>query len=176
MLGLLVTTLALAASAPPAMPSASVTCPGWPASCDGAWANLADDAPADVQDDDNGPREYATPVEVDCPTPPDAPAATATSECDEQPTLNLWYRVSRSPDSELPAGSLAPAPRRARTGRSLSAGGAPDPGHLSAPDVQLAALTALPGLVPADARDRADVTTQTIIARAIAPPDRPPRA
>jgi hypothetical protein len=166
--------LALAVTAPPAMPSASVTCPGWPASCDGAWANVADAAPADAQDD--GTREYATPVEVDCPTPSDAPAAAATSECDEQPTLNLWYRVSRSPDSELPAGSLAPAPRRARTGRSLSAGGAPDPGHLSAPDVQPAALSALPGLVPADAGDRAAMTTRTIVARAIAPPDRPPRA
>jgi hypothetical protein len=174
MLGLLVTTLALAASAPSAMPSASVTCPGWPASCDGAWANLADGAPADA--DADAPHEYATPVEIDCPTPPEASAPIAGGECSEPPVLDLWYRVSRSPDSELPAGSLAPAPRRARTGRSLSAGGAPDPGHLSAPDVQLAALTALPGLVPADARDRADVTTQTIIARAIAPPDRPPRA
>jgi hypothetical protein len=165
--------LALAVTAPPAMPSASVTCPGWPASCDGAWANLADDAPADAQDDDDSPREYATPVEVDCPTPSEAPA---TSECDEPPLLNLWYRVSRSPDSELPSGSLAPAPRRARTGRGLSAGGPPDPGHLSAPDVQPAALCALPGLAPADARDRAAMTARTIIARAIAPPDRPPRA
>jgi hypothetical protein len=170
-------TLALAVSAPPAMPSASVSCPSWPASCDGAWANLVDDAGADArgQDDAGGPREYATPVEVDCPTPPDATAPTASSECDE-PTLNLWYRVSRYADSELPAGSLAPAPRRTHVGHGLSAGGAPDPGHLSAPDVQPAALTALPGLAPADARDRAAVSTQTIVARAIAPPDRPPRA
>lgn len=166
---------ALAISAPPAMPSASVTCPGWPASCDGAWGNLADGAPADAQDqeDDAGPREYATPVEVDCPTPPETAAA---GECSEPP-VDFWgYRVSRSPDGELPAGSLAPAPRRVRTGRSLSAGGAPDPGHLSAPDVQPAALCAVPGLVPAGADDRAAMTTRTIIARAIAPPDRPPRA
>jgi hypothetical protein len=174
MLGLL--TLALTVAAPPAMPSASVTCPGWPASCDGAWQNLADDTLADAQDRNDGPREYATPVEVDCPTPSEAPAAPAASECDPPPVLDLWYRVSRSPDSELPAGSLAPAPRRARTTRALSAGGAPDPGHLSAPDVQPAALCALPGLAPADARDRASLTTRTIIARAIAPPDRPPRA
>jgi len=172
MLGLLL-TLALANTAPAAMPSASVTCPGWPASCDGAWANVVDGA-ADAQNDD-GPREYATPVEVDCPTPPDAAATTASSECDE-PTLNLWYRVSRDADSEVPAGSLAPAPRRARVSHGLSAGGAPDPGHLSAPDVQPAALCALPGVAPADARDRAALTTGTIIARTIAPPDRPPRA
>ena len=172
MLGLLL-TLALANTAPAAMPSASVTCPGWPASCDGAWANLADGAPADAQEDDAGPREYATPVEVDCPTPPET---AASGECSEPP-VDFWgYRVSRSPDSELPPGSLAPAPRRARTSRSLSAGGAPDPGHLSAPDVQPAALCALPGLAPADARDRAALTTGTIIARTIAPPDRPPRA
>jgi hypothetical protein len=178
MLGLVLSTLALAVTAPPAMPSASVTCPGWPASCDGAWANVADDAAADAQEDedDTGPREYATPVEVDCPTPPEAPATAASGECSEPP-VDFWgYRVSRWPDSELPPGSLAPAPRRARTGRSVSAGGAPDPGHLSAPDVQLAALCALPGLAPADARERAALTTRTIIARAIAPPDRPPRA
>jgi hypothetical protein len=114
-------------------------------------------------------------VEVDCPTPPEVPAI-ATGECSEPPLLNLWYRVSRSPDSELPSGSLAPAPRRARPGRSLSAGGAPDVGHLSAPDVQPLALTALPGLAPAAARSRTDVSTWTIPTRTLAPPDRPPRA
>jgi hypothetical protein len=173
MLGLSL-TLALAVTAPPPMPSASVTCPSWPASCDGAWANVADAAPADARDDE-GPREYATPVEIDCPTPPEAPA-TASGECSEPP-VDFWgYCVSRSADSELPAGSLAPAPRRARVAHGLSAGGAPHPGHLSAPDVQPAALCALPGLAPADAHDRAAMTTQTIVARAIAPPDRPPRA
>jgi hypothetical protein len=172
MLGLVLT---LAVTAPSAMPSAAVTCPGWPASCDSAWGILAGDAPADAQDND-APREYATPAEVDCPTPPEAPTTIASGECSEPPVLDLWYRVSRSPDSELPPGSLAPAPRRARPGRSLSAGGAPDVGHLSAPDVQPLALCALPGLAPATARNRADLTTGAIIARAIAPPDRPPRA
>ncbi len=175
MLGLV---LALAVTAPPAMPSAAVTCPGWPASCDSAWANTADDAPADADSDadsDDSLREYATPVEVDCPTPPEVPAV-ATGECSEPPLLNLWYRVSRSPDSELPPGSLAPAPRRARPGRSLTAGGAPDVGHLSGPDVQPAALYALPGLAPVAARSRTDVSTWTIPTRALAPPDRPPRA
>jgi hypothetical protein len=172
-----VLALAYALIAPAAMPSASVTCAGWPASCDGTWATAADDGTADARDDqdNDGPREYATPVEVDCPTPPEAPAAIASGECEEPPALDLWYRVSRSPDSELPAGSLAPAPRRARGGRGLTAGGAPDPGHLSAPDVQPLALVALPGLVPATGRDFADVTRREIPARALAPPDRPPR-
>ncbi|HVV48177.1 MAG TPA: hypothetical protein VHO06_00825 [Polyangia bacterium] len=166
--------LALAASAPPAMPSAAVTCPGWPASCDGAWGAMADDAPAGSNDD--GPREYATPAEIDCPTPSEAPPA-AVGECSEPPLLNLWYRVSRSPDSEMPAGSLAPAPRRTRGAHLVSAGGTHDVGgHLSPPQLQPLALVALPGLAPGDGRDFSTVSTRAIPARAIAPPDRPPRA
>ncbi len=113
------------------MPSASVTCPGWPASCDGAWGAVAvddsADAPAQAATND-GPRDYATPAEVDCPTTPDAPAV-ATGECSEPP-LNLWYRVSRFPDSEQPTGSLVAAPRRAHGSRGITSGGAPDVGHL----------------------------------------------
>ena len=72
MLGLVFT---LVLSVVPAMPSASVTCPGWPASCDGAWGATAVDDSADAQAaTDDGPRDYATPAEVDCPTTPDAPA------------------------------------------------------------------------------------------------------
>jgi hypothetical protein len=129
------------------------------------------------QANDDGPREYATPVEVDCPTPPE-PAPVATGECSEPPLiLNLWYRVSRSPDSEAPTGSLAPAPRRTRAVHLVSAGGAPDAGgHLSAPDLQPLALVALPGLVAGTGRDMHDVSTRAIPARALAPPDRPPRA
>jgi hypothetical protein len=155
------------------MPSASVTCPGWPACCDGRWGTLADEAANAPADDD--PREYATPVEVDCPTPPEA-APVATGECSEPPILNLWYRVSRSPDSEAPTGSLAAAPRRTRAVHLVAAGGAPDPGaHLSSPQLQPLALVALPGLVPGAGRDLHDVSTRAIPARALAPPDRPPR-
>jgi hypothetical protein len=172
LLGLVFT---LAVSIVPAMPSASVTCPGWPASCDGAWAAVAVDpaqAPADT-----GPRDYATPAEVDCPSPPEAPAppSLASGECSEPP-LNLWYRVSRFPDSEQPTGSFVPAPRGARSNRAVSSGGARDVGHWSAPDLQPLALFALPGLAPSGARDRSDVSSRTVPARALAPPDRPPRA
>jgi hypothetical protein len=124
MLGLVLT---LAVTLSPAMPSASVTCPGWPASCDGAWGSWGTtpgDATADAAVANDSPREYATPVEVDCPTPPE-PAPVATGECSEPPILNLWYRVSRSPDSEAPTGSLAPAPRRTRAVHLVSAGGRP---------------------------------------------------
>ena len=184
MLGL-VFTLALALtpampSAASAMPSASVTCPGWPASCDGAWGAMAVDASAATPADDDGndgPRDYATPAEIDCPAPPEAPAQpfVASGECSEPP-LNLWYRVSRFPDSELPTGSLVPAPRRAQSNRGVSSGGAPDVAHWSAPDLQPLALFALPGLVPTGARNHSDVSSRTIPARALAPPDRPPRA
>jgi hypothetical protein len=172
----LVFTLAL--STTPAMPSASVTCPGWPASCDGAWGAMAVDDSADAQTPTNdGPRDYATPAEVDCPTPPEAPAApsVASGECSEPP-LNLWYRVSRFPDSERPPESLVPAPRHARNNRGITSGGAPDVGHWSAPDVQPLALFALPGFVSTGARNHSDVSSRTIPARALAPPDRPPRA
>ena len=178
MLGLVFT---LALSVAPAMPSASVTCPGWPASCDGAWDAVAvddsADAPAEAATDD-GPRDYATPAEIDCPTPPEAPALppVASGECSEPP-LNLWYRVSRYPDSERPPESLVPAaPRRARSNRGISSGGAQDVGHWSAPDVQPLALFALPGFVATGARTHSDVSSRTIPARALAPPDRPPRA
>jgi hypothetical protein len=181
MFGLVLTLAAsvvpTAPSARPAMPSASVTCPGWPASCDGAWA-IADDAATAATDNptDDGPRDYATPAEIDCPTPPEAPAQLpiASGECSEPP-LNLWYRVSRFPDSERPAGSLAPAPRGAHGGRAVTSGGPDDVGHLSAPHLQPLALFALPGLIPASVRNFGDVSTREIPARALAPPDRPPR-
>jgi len=159
-----------------AMPSASVTCPGWPASCDGAWGAVAidDAAPPPANE---GPRDYATPAEVDCPSPPQAAAQPpmASGECSEPP-LNLWYRVSRFPDSEQSTGSLVPAPRGARGNRAVSSSGAQDVGHWSAPDLQPVALFALPGLAPSDARDHSDVSSRTVPARALAPPDRPPRA
>jgi hypothetical protein len=177
---LAVTVIPAMPSVVPAMPSASVTCPGWPASCDGAWGAVvvddSADAPAQASTND-GPRDYATPAEIDCPTPPEAPAlpSVATGECSEPP-VNLWYRISRFPDSERPPESLVPAPRRARSNRGISSNGAQDVGHWSAPDVQPLALFALPGFVATGAHNHLDVSSRTIPARALAPPDRPPRA
>jgi hypothetical protein len=143
-------------------------------------ANDSTDASADATTQaatDDGPRDYATPAEIDCPTPPEAPAqpSVASGECSEPP-LNLWYRVSRFPDSEQPTGSLVPAAHRAQSNRGVSSSGAQDVGHWSAPDLQPLALFALPGLVPTGARNHSDVSSRTIPARALAPPDRPPRA
>ena len=153
----------------PAMPSASVTCPDGPASCDGAWIVAGETAEAPPI-----PRDYATPAEIDCEGPAAEVAALAT-ECDEV-SLDFWYRVSRLPDGET--GSLVPL-RHGRGGRVHSACGAPpDRGQISAsqPQVQPLALFALPGLMIIDAPADLRAETRRLPARVLAPPDRPPRA
>jgi hypothetical protein len=165
------------ATALAAAPSASVTCADGPASCDSAWAAPTAFA-ADRQDEDDGadpgPPEYATPVEIDCSEPAPAAAALASGECDEAPVA-FWYRVSRYPESELPAGHLTPAsPHRARGAASV-AGGAPDVGQITRVTVQPVALAATTAMLPAVTRRLEDTHTQALPARALAPPDRPPR-
>jgi hypothetical protein len=168
MLGLV---LSLVVSAASAMPSAGVTCPDEPETCDGASVALAV-SPSDATDDGSGPRDYATPVEIDCPAPGNGPIAT--SECDGAP-LDLWYRVSRSPDSETPNGSLAPA-RRARANHGSSCGSRPaDPAQLTAPDVQPLALFAHHEAVATASRSPFRQDGLTLPSRTLTPPDRPPR-
>lgn len=164
-----------AATALAAAPSASVTCADGPASCDSAWA-----APVAfvAGSDSEGPREYATPAEIDCPEPPQAPAlpvVLASGECSEAP-LDLWYRVSRYPESELPAGRMAPTSARRARGAKTVTGGVPDAGQLTKSTVQPIALTAMTALIPAVTRRLEDTRAQDLPARALAPPDRPPRA
>ena len=88
MLSLLVTLLA---SAPlPAAPSASITCADGPASCDSAWVVMG--SPADSDE----PRDYATPAEVECPTPAgDAELGECAPDEGPQRPFDLWYRMSR---------------------------------------------------------------------------------
>jgi hypothetical protein len=173
MLGLV---LSLVVSSVPTMPSAAVTCPGWPATCDGAAVPLVASAGDRDDGDADGPREYATPAEIDCPTPLAASGPIASGECDGAP-LDLWYRVSRLPDSERPAGSLTPTPRRSRAGHGSASGGGPaDPGQLSAPDVKPAALFAQHDFVATEGRAIFVRSTDALPARVVAPPDRPPRA
>ncbi|HXT95648.1 MAG TPA: hypothetical protein VN853_05065, partial [Polyangia bacterium] len=106
-----------------------------------------------------------------------APAdSSASGECSEPPLVFFYrYFVSRSPESEAPTGTLAPAPRRARASHGVSARGIQDVGHLSAPDLQPLALVALPALLPGSGRNLREASTRVIPARALAPPDRPPR-
>jgi hypothetical protein len=161
-----------AATALAAVPSASVTCADGPASCDGAWAApVAFVADADTTTD--GPREYATPAEVDCPEPPQPPAVLASGECSETPAA-FWYRVSRYAESEQPAGRLAPSSRRAH-GSRVVADGVPDLASITKLMTQPMALVALPALFPAVSRRLDDTCAQVLPWRALAPPDRPPR-
>ncbi|HZL20915.1 MAG TPA: hypothetical protein VFG23_24490 [Polyangia bacterium] len=173
MLGLV---LSLVVSAVPTVPSAAVSCPGWPATCDGAALPLAASTGDGDEGDGAGPREYATPAEIDCPTPPVANGPIASGECDGAP-LDLWYRVSRLPDSERPAGSLMPMPRRSRAAHGSASGGRPaDPGQLSAPDLKPAVLFAPHDFVATVGRGLFVRSTDALPARVVAPPDRPPRA
>jgi hypothetical protein len=157
----------LAVSLVPAMPSASVTCAEAPASCDGAWLPAAR-AAAD------GPVDYATPAEVECPSP--AVGAAQDGTCDPLP-LDQWYRVSRLPESESGGTTVAPA-RRSRGAPLASSCGTPPPdgAHVAPPAAQPLALYAVPALLADTSRLPLIHDARVLPARALAPPDRPPRA
>jgi hypothetical protein len=173
----LLASLALAFLPPTPSPAgASVTCADAPATCEPALfaavvptttlAEDADEAPADAP-------EYATPAEVDCPTPP---GEIASSECDSPTPLYRWYGFSRVTDGDANNPSLSAAPRRARPTAAFS--GAPSqPAHVVVrAAAQPVALFALPGLAIAASRDDFPTDSHLLPARALAPPDRPPRA
>jgi hypothetical protein len=161
MVGVILAALALAQ---PALPSASVTCPDEPASCDSA-AVLMVEAPA--------PRDYATPAEVDCEDPGvDGAGEELATACDEV-SLDFWYRVSRLPDGE--SGSLVPV-RHVRGSRiGSSCGVPPERGQISTPQMQPLALFAVPILMPVEAQADRSPEARRLPARVLAPPDRPPR-
>jgi hypothetical protein len=150
----------------PAMPSASVTCADQPASCDGAWIARA---PVAVE---NEPRDYATPAEIECPTPP-PPSPLLSGDCDQAPP-DLWYRVSRVPTG--PAGTLA-AERRQNASRLASSFTAPParPEHAATPDAQPIALVAVPVLAAGGAVADFPIDAQAPPGGCLVPPDRPPR-
>lgn len=173
MISLLVSLLVSASPAASAA-AASVTCPDDPASCDAAWVDLAGPV-------EEGPREYATPAEVDCPAPsvadvPGGPAAPAEiGECDAPP--DLWYRASRLADGPLRKdGGLLPAKHRRDTRTASSFDPPREPAQLSAPDLQPLALFALPSLSPLAGPAEIAASEEKLPRRALAPPDRPPRA
>jgi hypothetical protein len=127
-------------------------------------AGSADDEAVD-------PPEYATPAEVDCPTPAgEAPS----SECDSATPLYRWYGFSRVSDGDATNPSLSAAPRRARPAATF-AGAPADPAHLVVRAAQPVALFALPALHVAAARADFSNGSHLLPARALAPPDRPPR-
>jgi hypothetical protein len=151
-----------------AVPSASVTCPDEPASCDSAAVG-ADLLAAQAQ----GPRDYATPAEIDCEDPDAGLAKEALATACDEVSLDFWYRVSRLPDGE--SGSLVPL-RHQRGSRVISSAGVPpERAQLSVPQMQPLALFAVPTLLPIEAQADRSAEALFLPARALAPPDRPPR-
>lgn len=169
MISLLVSLLVSASPATSAF-AGSVTCPDDPASCDATWVER-------VRPIDEGPREYATPAEVDCPAPAlaaDSGAPAAVGECDAPP--DLWYRASRLADGPFRKdGGLLPAKHRRDTRTASSFDPPREPAHLTAPELQPLALFALPSLSPEDRPAKTATSEEKLPRRALAPPDRPPR-
>ena len=128
------------------MPSASVTCPGWPASCDGAWGASPSTTrrrrrPTTVRATTRRRRRSIARRRPKPPRSPRRPAASAASRRSIFGTASRDFPTASSrPDRSLPA------PRGARTAIAPSPPAGPqDVGHWSAPDVQPMALFALPG-------------------------------
>jgi hypothetical protein len=170
MLGLVVSLLA---SAVPALPSASLTCPDGPASCDAATVAAVAPAPAPVET----PRVYATPAVIDCRgTAVPAVLQTLVGECDGVPR-DASYRVSRFPENEDSGLAMSPA-RQARDPRpGASCNGLPPAGgDLTVSSLQAVALFAVPSLVE---EARAAGAPEHAFYVRLRPPnrlDRPPRA
>lgn len=174
---------ALALATPPAAPlvagGASVTCADAPATCEPASsaarvpaASTAVDAEAQHDLPFGGPTEYATPAEVDCPTPA---GEVASGECSAPTPLYRWYGVSRLSDGEQTTPSLRTAPRRPRVQAALSSLPS-DPARPELRAGQPIALQEPSTLFIAAGRADLPVCSLWLPARALAPPDRPPRS
>jgi hypothetical protein len=174
----LLASLALAVLPTTTSPAgASVTCADAPATCEPARFAAAVPTTTVAQDADGAPAdppEYATPAEVDCPTPP---GEVASSECDSPTPLYRWYGFSRVTDGDATNPSLSAAPRRARAVAVFSGAPSQPAQMLLRATAQPLALFALPGLVAASRTGvNLPIDSHLLPARALAPPDRPPRA
>ena len=111
-----------------------------------------------------------------CPDPTPSASEVAFGECGDAAPLDLWYRMSRFADVD-PGGLAAGPARRAQTNRSVASCDAPQvPAQLSPPQLPPVALVALPTLLPLQLPTHFDADARDLPARAIAPPERPPRA
>ena len=110
-----------------------------------------------------------------CPDPAPATADVA-GECGEVAPLDLWYRMSRIAENE-PGGVGAGPARRVQPTRAITSCDAPQvPVQFSAPELPPVALVALPTLLPLQGPTHFDGDARDLPARALAPPERPPRA
>jgi hypothetical protein len=111
-----------------------------------------------------------------CPDPTPTTADVAFGECGESAPLDLWYRMSLFAESE-PGGVGAGPARRLQANRTVTSCDGPQvPAQISAPDLPPVALVALPTLLPLQGPRYFDGDARDLPARAIAPPERPPRA
>jgi hypothetical protein len=164
---LVVSAAPAAPAAPP--PSASVTCPDGPASCDAAQIDEADDADGDL------PPTYATPAVIVCNVPA-ALQPLVIGECDGTPR-DLWYRASRYPESEDSGGAVTPAGPAPRHNQAACTSVPPDGGDLTVSSPQPLAVYGLPDeMAPIAARAAPPGSAFTLPSRIIEPPERPPRA
>jgi hypothetical protein len=115
-----------------------------------------------------------------CPAPTPATADVAFGECGATTQVqveDLWYRMSLFAETD-PGGIGAGPTRRPQANRGAAAScDAPQiPAQISTPDLPPAALVALPTLLPLQGPTHFDGGARDLPARAIAPPERPPRA
>ena len=111
-----------------------------------------------------------------CPDPMPATADVGVGECEQVAPLDLWYRMSRFADVDPGSAAAAPA-RRPQANRGGASCDAPQaPAQLPSPQLPHVALFALPGLLPLQVPTHFDADARDLPARAIAPPERPPRA
>ncbi|HEY2901057.1 MAG TPA: hypothetical protein VGL59_10805 [Polyangia bacterium] len=178
MLGLV---LSVIASLPPALPAlAAGTCA---ADQDGAANTDIDDDGASMDvavGEAVEPVRYATPAAIDCRLPVVTPVLQAlVGECAGVTVTDASYRASRLPESEAPAGSLAPLrPDGSPKSRLTVCSGLPAPSGTtgSPPSSQPLALFALPDF-PRQPAWRAVYSDQSSPRSALLPRlERPPRA
>jgi hypothetical protein len=102
-------------------------------------------------------------------------AGAGFGECDVAAPLDLWYRMSRSADVD-PGSVGTGSARRLKPHPGIASCDAPQtPAQLSPPQTTPVALFALPTLLAVKAPPHFDADAHALPARAIAPPDRPPR-
>ncbi|HEY7370805.1 MAG TPA: hypothetical protein VIF57_01410 [Polyangia bacterium] len=110
-----------------------------------------------------------------CADPGPASADVAAGECEAAP-LDLWYRMSRFADVDPGSVGAGPA-RRVRANPTLASCDAPKaPAQVSPPQAPPVALFALPALLLVQVPPYFDADAHALPARALAPPERPPRA
>ena len=114
-----------------------------------------------------------------CADPAPASADVAVGECESTP-LDLWYRMSRFAEVDpgsVGAGAGAGSARRVHATPTLASCDAPKaPAQLSPPQAPPAALFAVPALLLVQVPPYFDADAHALPGRALAPPERPPRA